>query len=137
MGRSTTLQPKKYLAGGVQIEELGLGVLKHRAHRPRQFPQRGLCHILAANHNSSRQRPTSSMLKQAIDELDDCGLAAAALTGEQDKFPRFHRKGAVPKAWRLLALISIGHMVKVSQKRCSPEGLASPCPHKYRSHGQS
>ena len=112
MGRSTTLQPKKYLAGGVQIEELGLGVLKHRAHRPRQFPQRGLCHILAANHNSSRQRPTSSMLEQAIDELDDCGLAAAALTGEQDKFPRFHRKGAVPKAWRLLALISIGHMVK-------------------------
>ena len=114
MGRSTTLQPKKYLAGGVQIEELGLGVLKHRAHRPRQFPQRGLCHILAANHNSSRQRPTSSMLKQAIDELDDCGLAAAALTGEQDKFPRFHRKGAVPKAWRLLALISIGHMVKAN-----------------------
>ena len=99
-------------AGLVQIEELGLGVLKHRTHRPRQFPQRGLCHILAADHNSSRQRPTSSMLEQAIDKLDDCGLAAAALSGEQDKFPRFHRKGAVPKAWRLLALISIGHMVK-------------------------
>ena len=112
MGRSTTLQPKKHLAGGVQIEELGLGVLKHRTHRPRQFPQRGLCHILAADHNSSRQCPTSSMLEQAIDKLDDCGLAAAALSGEQDKFPRFHRKGAVPKAWRLLALISIGHMVK-------------------------
>ena len=112
VGRSTTLQPKKHLAGGVQIEELGLGVLKHRTHRPRQFPQRGLCHILAADHNSSRQCPTSSMLEQAIDKLDDCGLAAAALSGEQDKFPRFHRKGAVPKAWRLLALISIGHMVK-------------------------
>lgn len=64
--------------------------------------------------NSSRQRPTSSMLEQTIDQLDDCGLAAAALTGEQDKFPRFHRKGAVPKAWSLLALISIGHMVKAN-----------------------
>ena len=51
-------------------------------------------------------------VEDVVDELDDCGLAAAALSGEQDKFPRFHRKGAVPKAWRLLALISIGHMVK-------------------------
>ena len=53
-------------------------------------------------------------VEDVVDELDDCGLAAAALSGEQDKFPRFHRKGAVPKAWRLLALISIGHMVKAN-----------------------
>ena len=106
------LQAKEHLAGGVQIEELRLGVLKHRAHGLRQLPQGRPGHIPAVDCDGAFQSPASAMLEQPIDEFDDGGLAAPALTGEKDQFSRFYGKRAVPKAGLRLPFIGVRHMIE-------------------------
>ena len=106
------LQAKEHLTGGVQIEELRLGVLKHGAHGLGQLPQGRPGHIPAAHCDGAFQSPASAMLEQPVDELDDGGLAAPALAGEKDQFSRFHRKRTVPKAGHRLPLIGVRHMVE-------------------------
>ena len=109
---SPALQAKEYLAGGVQIEELRLGVLKHGANGLRQLPQGRAGHIPAVDCDGAFQSPASAMLEQSVDELDDRSLAAPALAGEKDQFSRFHRKRAVPKAGLRLPFIGVRHMVE-------------------------
>ena len=106
------LQAKEHLAGGVQIEELRLGVLKYGAHSLRQLPQGRPSHIPAAHCDGAFQSPASAMLEQPVDELDDRGLSAPALTGEKDQFSRFYRKRTVPKTGLRLPLIGVRHMVE-------------------------
>ena len=106
------LQTKEHLAGGVQIEELRLGVLKHGAHGLRQLPQGRSGHIPAAHCDGAFQSSASAMLEQPVDELDDRGFAAPALAGEKDQFSRSHGKRAVPKAGHRLPLIGVRHMVE-------------------------
>ena len=106
------LQAKEHLTGGVQIEELRLGILKHGAHGLGQLPQGRPGHIPAAHCDGAFQSPASAMLEQPVDELDDRGFAAPALAGEKDQFSRSHGKRAVPKAGHRLPLIGVRHMVE-------------------------
>ena len=106
------LQAKEHLAGGVQIEELRLGVLKHGAHGLRQLPQGRPGHIPAVDCDGAFQSPASAMLEQPVDELDDGGLAAPALAGEKDQFSRFHGKRTVPETGLRLPFIGVRHMIE-------------------------
>src|SRR5699024_6202556 len=112
VGCPPALQAEQHLAGGIQVEELRLGILEHRAHSLGQLPQWHLGYIPAVYGDCSLQHPAPAVLEQAVDELDDCGLSAAALSGQEDQFPRLHGEETVKKARPFPALVSIGHMVK-------------------------
>ena len=81
-------------------------------HGLRQLPQGRPGHIPAAHCDGAFQSPASAMLEQPVDELNDRGLTAPALTGEKDQFSRFYGKRAVPKAGLRLPFIGVRHMVE-------------------------
>ena len=81
-GNILIFQIEGHLACGVQMKELGAGILEYAAHHPGHLGKRCLLHIQTADKNASLQLPGIKMGCKAIHQAKHGRLPAAAFAAQ-------------------------------------------------------